>query len=141
MSIEHRHQRDSSQYAAAVDAFTSEGGRQPSGEATCEMVELGVEHEGGNYYYKGYRYERLEDAIAYARLRRSRPAEEDFAAPGRRSSLPAPTDSDRVLMATLGIQFDGRTFRHGGFRYDRLSDAVSNAHRAARAMGDTRRSA
>lgn len=129
MSIEHRQSNDLSRDAAALDVFASEGGRQPS-DVARETLELGVEREGLDYYYKGYRYERLADALAYARLRRSTPAEELAAPSTRRNPLAAPNDADWALMSSLGIRFDGRAFRVGGYRYDRLNDAVSSARRA-----------
>ncbi len=50
--------------------------------------------------------------------------------PPSRKPCPAPTDADRALMATLGIQFDGYAFCFAGSRYDRLADAVAYARRA-----------
>lgn len=131
MSNTHRNPTDLLLHAAAVDAFTFEGRRSPSDEGEREMAELGIGRDGADYGYKGYRYERLADAIAYARLTRSRPAREnEVAPPWRRNTLEAPNDSEQALMASLGIQFDGRAFRFAGFRYDRLADAVNYARRA-----------
>jgi hypothetical protein len=42
----------------------------------------------------------------------------------------APSEPPRTteeLMARLGIVFDGRSFRYGGYRYDSLADAVNYA--------------
>jgi hypothetical protein len=130
MSIEHRNLSDASSDAAAVDVFTSEGGRPLSGEAEREMQELGVEVDGPDYCYKGYRYERLTDALAYARLRRLMPGREDDSPARRPRPLTAPSEDDRALMASLGIEFDGRAFRFADYRYDRLEDAVSSARRS-----------
>lgn len=130
MSIEHRNLRDSRRDAAALDVFTSEGGRQLAGEAELEMKELGIEVDGPDYCYKGYRYERLADALAYARLRRRTPEREDVSPARRPRPLTALSEDDRALMASLGIEFDGRAFRLGEYRYDRLADAVSSARRA-----------
>ena len=130
MSIEHPQPRDASQGAAAVDVFTSEGGRPPS-ELEREMQELGVEADGPEYYFRGYHYERLADALAYARLKRLAPEGEDASPPTRSRAWVAPSEKDRALMASLGIEFDGRAFRFGEYRYDRLADAVSSARRAS----------
>lgn len=65
--------------AAAQNAFTSEGGRSAIGIPPRDtggeqrlMDEFGVHFDGRAYHFLGYRYDRLEDAVAYARLVRSR---------------------------------------------------------------------
>ena len=42
-----------------------------------EMQELGVVHDGDKYRYQDYSYEKLQDAISYARLDRSRAGASD----------------------------------------------------------------
>lgn len=62
-------------YDAAEDAFTSEGGGAvpvATSERQRVMDELSIRREGSRYEYSGYRYDLLSDAIAYARLVRSR---------------------------------------------------------------------
>lgn len=130
MSRKNRHLAELAQYAAAVDVFTSEGGHLPSAEGERQMAEVGVRRDGIDYVYKGYRYERLGDVLAYAHLTASRPGADQGPSPFLRKPFAAPTDADRALMASLGIQFDGRAFRFAGYRYDRLADAVSYARRA-----------
>ena len=80
---------------------------------------------------EGYLFEQLGDALAYARLTHARPDEEDDGGPPRhhRAFVP-PTDAEQALMASLGIQFDGRAFRFAGYRYDRLANAVNYARQA-----------
>ena len=46
----------------------------------CLMAELSIVRGGHCYYYDGYRYDRLSDAVAYAQLVQGR---------ARRSSSPA----------------------------------------------------
>jgi len=101
-----------------------------------EMTEFSVGFDGFRYHYNGYRYDRWEDAVAYARLLRNRPSQIDAAvalAPGRER---VPSDTDQALMASLGIRFDGRAYRFGDYRYDQLSDAVTYARRAQSQHGD-----
>ncbi len=43
------------------------------------------------------------------------------------SSLPAPDESQRKLMAELAITFQDGVYRLGACRYERLADAVSYA--------------
>jgi hypothetical protein len=44
----------------------------PTGSDTALMQSLGVSFKDGQYVYEGFHYDRLADAVAYARLRRSR---------------------------------------------------------------------
>lgn len=62
---------------AAIDAYTSEGGRSPA-EA---MLVHGIVFDGRQFRYDGYAYDRVADAIAYADLCRERRAERDDAQP------------------------------------------------------------
>ena len=122
------------QYAAAVDVFDSEGGRQSSSDAERPVLKPGIEPDAADDCSKGYRYEQLADAVAYALLIRSTPVEEeDVVRPSHRNAIAAPDDADWALMASLGIQFDGRAFRFAEYRYDRLKDAVKSARRAGAA--------
>jgi hypothetical protein len=127
MTNEHR---KASEYAAALDVFTSEGGSQPSSQAERPMLRGRAESEGTEFAYKGYRYEQLADAVAYAFLRGATPVEEeDVARPPHRDSIVAPNDAEWALMTSLGIQFDGRAFRFAGSRYTRLKEAVESVRR------------
>ena len=130
--------------AAAQDVFTSEGGHvdirsEPVGETGDAgqeeqarlMAALGIRHEGHHYHFRGYRYVRLEDAVAYARLvgtRASRMLPEDNL-PDRSfddESKP-PTGSETALMQSLGVSFEDGQYVYEGFHYDRLADAVAYA--------------
>ncbi|WP_280156035.1 hypothetical protein [Piscinibacter sp. XHJ-5] len=131
----HRKTTDQRLYAAAGDPFTSAGGSPWSvqSERDRQMAEFSVGYDGPRYRYNGYRYDRWEDAVAYARLMRSRPGHLDTAGPfppGRRS--PPTTDAEHELMASLGIRADEGAYRFEGFRYDALPDAVNYAKRAPR---------
>jgi len=116
------------------DQFASEahGSQLPdlSGEPDRVMAELSITHDGRRYYYAGYRYDRLEDAVNYARLQRSRSGATQM---GAQSSLAqtgdaAPDKAQERLMATLSITFENGTYHLGGYRYDRLGDAVNYAN-------------
>lgn len=123
---------------AAADGCTSAWEGLPSTDDDRRMVELGIGRDGLDYVYKAYRYEKLADAIAYAQLVRSRGLEpaDVFPSPRRCSPFVPPSATEQALMASLGIQFDGRQFRFGGFCYDRLPDAVNYARRLASASGE-----
>jgi hypothetical protein len=92
------------------------------------MAEFGIDYDGRDYEYKGYRYRRLTDALAYARLMRSRPTQESAGGSfSQRKRFAPPTDADRTLMASLDIGFEDSAYRFEGFRYDSLADAVNYA--------------
>jgi hypothetical protein len=130
MTSTHDNTTDERSYAAAEDAFTSEGGQPSSVQPELErrMAEFGIGYDGRQYEYNGYRYGRLADAIAHARLMRSRPTQEEGGGTFmQRKPFAAPTDADRTLMDSLTIDFDDGAYRFEGFRYDDLSDAVNYA--------------
>jgi hypothetical protein len=130
---------------AAEDAFTSEGGhvasssrepeRQPANAAQDEqarlMAMLGIHREGRYYCFRSYRYDRLEDAVAYARLVGARVSDalaEDNLPPRTCSdAVKPPTDADTALMKALGVSFEAGRYVFEGFHYDRLTDALAYA--------------
>jgi hypothetical protein len=127
MSNQHRRSRDLRQQAAAAETDMSDADRSPPGEGERPDAQPDVRADA-----TGYRYEQLGDALAHARQTRSGPDEEDSSDPSmQRPAFVPPTDAEQMLMASLGIQFDGRAFRFAGFRYDRLADAVLYARQAA----------
>jgi hypothetical protein len=136
---------------AAENAFISEGGRLGQGTeggednidtASLEMAELAISHVDRFYRFRGYRYERLEDAVAYARLMRSRGVAES---PQERASVAdavgrgeqPPDAAIRETMAALGISYVGGLYCFEDFRYERRADAMHYAleHRRLRAAG------
>lgn len=101
------------------------------------MDELAIRQDGVTYVYNGYRYSRLGDAVAYARLVRSREhAGGELETPsGPFNSIHAPqgpSDEERSQMSSLAIFFEQGQYRFENYRYDRLSDAVSYARLAQR---------
>ena len=97
-------------------------------ERERQMVDFSIGYDGLHYAYNGYRYDRLTDAVAYARLMRSRPMQAD--AGGRFSPVSAfapPTDAQRSLTDSLAIDFRDGAYRFKEFRYDGLTDAVNHA--------------
>ena len=106
-------------------------GRTASLDEQHDAAQLGVASDGPDYVFNGYRYQELDDAVAYARIARSRP---DGGAgdrgPGlQRQRAAAPTVRELEVMATHGVQFDGRAYLYAGFRYDRLVDALNQVRR------------
>ena len=130
-----RRTTDERLYVPAVNAF------MPSEQSERErhMAQFHIGYDGLRYHRNGYRYDRLEDAVAYAVLTGSRPGREDTIGTfTQRKSFAWPTDAEEALMVSLGICFDRGTYRFESFRYDELSDAVNYAKRAPRRQEDDR---
>jgi hypothetical protein len=108
------------------------------GERERLMADFSISYNGRHYEYDIYRYDRLADAVNYARLQRSKPSRD---AEVRSLSMPSreyvedPDESQRALMATLNITFQDGIYRLGAFRYDRLADAINYARLQLRAPG------
>jgi hypothetical protein len=97
------------------------------------MAEYSIDCDGLRYTYNGYRYDRLADAVGYAKLMRSRPSTYDRGGQyTRREAIDVPTEADRALMTSLAIRFEAGAYRFEDFRYDRLADAVNYATLSAR---------
>jgi len=93
-----------------------------------EMADLRITFDGRHYGYRGYRYERLADAVDYARLDRSRLFVDDAASHGALPVAPPPlTESERALMGMLGITCIEGRYRWRQYRYDRVADAIAYA--------------
>jgi hypothetical protein len=138
----HRKTTDERFYAATEDAFTPEGGSPwpAQSERERQMAEFSVGYDGPRYHYNGYRYDKWQDAVAYASLMRSRPEQVDTAGPFLPGKRSAPTtDAEHALMTSLGIRFDDGAYRFEGFRYDALSDAVNYAKLAPQRRTDDHR--
>ncbi len=107
---------------------TSVDGPVARTERDQSMLDYAIGFDGLRYDFHGYRYDRLADALAYARLMRSRPTSDN--PPGsyvRGANVVGPSEGDRQAMAALGIGYEAGTYRYATFRYDRLADAVSYA--------------
>jgi hypothetical protein len=131
--------------AAAQDVFTSEGGHVPcdSGrdsrvvdaaqeEQARLMAMLGIHQEGRYFHFRSYRYVRLQDAVAYARLvatRASRKLPEDnLPSRGTIEGTAPPTASDIASMRAMDVSFEAGCYVYENFHYDRLADALAYAN-------------
>lgn len=63
---------DAAALKTATEAYTGEGGHVASDEFRRD--DAGVTFDGRQYRYETYRYDRREDAVAYAELDRARRA-------------------------------------------------------------------
>jgi hypothetical protein len=128
----HRKTTDDRLYAPTADAF------MPS-ERERHMAQFHVGYDGRRYHRNGYRYDRLEDAVAYARLVDSTPGRaETIGTYAQGDPLARPTDAEQALMVSLGIRFDEGAYRFESFRYDKLSDAVNYAKQQSPLQRDDR---
>jgi hypothetical protein len=101
---------------------------EAAGERARLMAELFIAYDGRQYQYGSHRYDRLEDAIDYARLQGGElPASAGPAPMPAARPVEEPDESQRRLMAELAITFQDGVYRLGAYRYDRLADAVSYA--------------
>lgn len=108
--------------------ITTRSGQHSESGSQDDMHEYNVHYDGCTYEYNGYRYDRLDDALAYARLMRSRPLQYDPRGPYRlRRDLGAESETNRRRMDALGIELKDGRFCYRGYRYDRLAEAVDYA--------------
>jgi hypothetical protein len=115
------------QAAAALDP-SPPSAAAPASARKRLMLELAITFSGRQYQYAQYRYDRLEDAAAYARLQLVSPSAGDAAdPPPPAQSVEAPDELERRRMATHGIRFADGVYRLGPYRYDRLADALRYA--------------
>ena len=92
------------------------------------MSKYSITYNGRQYQYDRYRYDHLDDAVNYARLRRAMPSAQDERVPMPAvRKVQAPDGAQRQLMRTLSITFEGGVYRLGAYRYDRLFDAMNYA--------------
>jgi hypothetical protein len=111
--------------------------RAPTADETRLMAELSIIRGRRHYFYDGYSYDRLSDAIAYAQLVRGQPHPPGPSSPAQLESSESPTASDWQLMRELSISFEYGRFVFEGFRYDRLADAANYARHCRRPSAAT----
>jgi hypothetical protein len=111
--------------AAGVIALAGTYRRLPKSGAAAKAAARPVANADG----ARYRYEQLSEGLAHGRSTRSL-ADEPPGAPRQPCEFRLPTEAEQVLMASLGIQFDGQAYHFAGYRYDRLADAVKFARQA-----------
>lgn len=97
--------------------------------STRLLAESGVAFDGRSYWYRQYRYDKLADALAYARLDGARPAAMQAEAGDQHpwQEAEVPTTATQRLMVELEITFDGRYYRYDEYHYDRFADAIDYA--------------
>jgi hypothetical protein len=66
-------------------------------------TELGIRRIGWRYEYRGYRYDRLADAVAYARLGREHPRDQAAQEAGPQADEPPPPPSSEGKRPLRGV--------------------------------------
>jgi hypothetical protein len=93
--------------------------------------ELGIWFDGRAYHYRQYCYDRLDDAIAYARVDRRSPGYHEERLPDHWEEWQGPTGAETAQMAAFGIVYENGFYRYGPFRYESLDDALNYARHTA----------
>ena len=105
------------------------------------MAALSIRYNGRHFCFHEYRYEHLEDAVAYVGLQRDRALRgltEELASGAADTDTPElPSASERRAMEELGVSYQAGRYVFKGFHYDRLRDALAYA-RLERARGSGR---
>ncbi len=102
---------------------------RPTQSSTPPLVEpeLGIWFDGRAYHYQQYRYDRLEDAVTYARTDRGKPGFHATPLPSHWEEWREPDQADAARMAAFGITYEHGRYCYGPFRYDLLDDAIDYA--------------
>jgi hypothetical protein len=90
---------------------------------------LGVSFDGRAYHYREYSYDRLADALDYAKLDRAKPGFRDDLTPRHWKQWFGPTPQDRLQMAAHGIGYECGRYYYGPYRYELLGAALDYARR------------
>jgi len=90
---------------------------------------LGISFDGRAYHYASHTYDRLADALAYARLDRARPGVREESAPHHWRQWSGPTPEEELRMAAHGIAYEGGYYWYGPYRYEQLAAAIDYARR------------
>lgn len=91
---------------------------------------LGISFNGSQFACGEFKYDKLQDAIAYAELVISRDGGQPaVSGPAEWIERSGPTDIDQALMRKHGISFEQWRYKYQDFSYERLADAVSYATR------------
>lgn len=90
---------------------------------------LDISFDGRAYHYRQYSYDRLADALNYAKLDRAKPGFREEPRPRHWKQWFGPTTEDRLQMAAYGIGYQHGRYCYGPYRYDLLAAALDYARR------------
>lgn len=96
--------------------------------ASALMADYRITFNGRHFVYERFRYERLADAVDYARLQqRGSPGTNDASPMPAPEVVEVPDEMQRQQMSAWSITYGDGYYRLGPFRYERLADAVAYA--------------
>jgi hypothetical protein len=101
------------------------------------VSELGIWFDGRSFHYQEYRYDRLDDAVAYAKIDQRRPGRHQLALPETWEQWCGPTSDELALMTAFGISYEGGAYHFREFRYDTLEQAAAYARMIMAPPGNT----
>lgn len=105
------------------------GNAQFNGAPPLADAALGIWFDGRRFHYQQYRYDRLADAIAYAKVDQRRPDYQSMPLPLRWEQWTGPTSEEFEIMETFGIVYEHGTYRYKEFHYDFVEQALAYAQR------------
>ena len=105
------------------------GNARSSGAPPLADPDLGIWFDGRSFHYQHYRYDRLADAIAYARVDQRRPDYRPVPLPLSWEQWMAPSSEEFEIMSVYGIVYEHGAYRYKEFHYDFLEQALAYARR------------
>jgi hypothetical protein len=87
----------------------------------------GIWFDGRAYHYHEYTYDRLSDALVYAKLDRASPGFHDEPLPSYWKEWHGPTPEEAAQMAVHHIVYEQGRYCYGPYRYELLADALNFA--------------
>jgi hypothetical protein len=94
----------------------------PPAAAAC-----GISFDGRAYHYHEYSYERLADALDYAKLDRNKLGSREDLTIRAWKQWVGPTPDERLQMAAHGIFYERGQYCYGPYHYDLLPAALDYA--------------
>ncbi len=109
-------------------------------DLAATMAKLRVTCADGKFIFREYRYDKLSDALAYARKVQQNTSIATQVPVGHCREEPNPADPEvAALMETLGVTCAGGKYVFSEFRYDKLSDAFAYARKVCPGAAPTER--
>jgi len=106
---------------------------QCKGEPPLADSDLGIWFDGRSFHYQEYRYDKLEDAVAYAKIDQKRHSSGRPRLPQSWEQWSDPTGEELDLMAPFGIGYERGMYHFHEFRYDTLEQAIAYARQISAA--------
>jgi hypothetical protein len=113
----------------AAPLLSCEDIMDPSTALPPVALTLGVSFDGRAYHYRQYSYDRLADALGYAKLDQAKPGFHEDATAYQWKQWCGPTPQELLQMAVHHISYERGHYCYGPYRYDLLAMALAYAGR------------